>query len=90
MKVIVLGAGVVGTACAWYLAKAGHEVRVIDRQEGARANVEAAGVTFDALFTVADLGITPDPAAAGQATLTLWPHALNANGMFIAAWQRKS
>ena len=32
----------------------------------------------------------PDPAAAGQATLTLWPHALNANGMFIAAWQRKS
>jgi D-amino-acid dehydrogenase len=35
MKVVVLGAGVVGTASAWYLAKAGHEVTVIDRQKGA-------------------------------------------------------
>ncbi len=35
MKVLVLGAGVVGTAAAWYLAKAGHSVAVIDRQDGA-------------------------------------------------------
>jgi len=34
MKVLVLGAGVIGTACAWYLAKAGHEVVVVDRQPG--------------------------------------------------------
>ncbi len=32
MKVLVLGAGVVGVASAWYLAEAGHEVRVLDRQ----------------------------------------------------------
>lgn len=32
MKVLVLGAGVVGVTNAWYLAKAGHEVTVIDRQ----------------------------------------------------------
>lgn len=32
MKVIVLGAGVVGIAGAWYLRQAGHEVTVIDRQ----------------------------------------------------------
>ena len=32
MRVLVLGAGVVGTASAWYLAKAGHEVTVVDRQ----------------------------------------------------------
>jgi D-amino-acid dehydrogenase len=32
MKVIVLGAGVIGTASAWYLARAGHEVLVVDRQ----------------------------------------------------------
>ena len=32
MKVIVLGSGVVGTTTAWYLARAGHEVEVIDRQ----------------------------------------------------------
>jgi D-amino-acid dehydrogenase len=29
---MVLGAGVVGTASAWYLARAGHEVTVVDRQ----------------------------------------------------------
>ena len=33
-------------------------IATIDRQEGARQNVEAAGIAFDALFTVADLGIT--------------------------------
>ncbi|MBI2316870.1 MAG: D-amino acid dehydrogenase [Betaproteobacteria bacterium] len=32
MKIVVLGAGVVGTTAAWYLAKAGHEVTVLDRQ----------------------------------------------------------
>ena len=35
MKVAVLGAGVIGTASAWYLSQAGHEVRVIDRQNAA-------------------------------------------------------
>src|ERR671929_1752381 len=35
LKVIVLGAGVVGVTSAWYLAQAGHEVTVIDRQPGA-------------------------------------------------------
>ncbi len=34
MKVVVLGAGVVGTATAYYLARAGHEVEVIERQSG--------------------------------------------------------
>ncbi len=34
MKVIVLGAGIIGTASAWFLHKAGHEVTVIDRQPG--------------------------------------------------------
>ena len=32
MRVAVLGAGVIGVASAWYLADAGHEVTVIDRQ----------------------------------------------------------
>ncbi|GAJ30186.1 D-amino acid dehydrogenase [Acidomonas methanolica] len=34
MKIIVLGAGVVGVTTAWYLAEQGHEVEVIDRQPG--------------------------------------------------------
>ena len=35
MKVVVLGAGVVGVASAWYLSKAGHEVTVVDRHNTA-------------------------------------------------------
>ncbi|MGC4090787.1 MAG: D-amino acid dehydrogenase [Polyangiaceae bacterium] len=35
MRVLVLGAGVVGVTSAWYLAEAGHEVTVVDRQPGA-------------------------------------------------------
>ena len=34
MRVLVLGAGVVGVTAAWYLAADGHEVTVIDRQRG--------------------------------------------------------
>jgi D-amino-acid dehydrogenase len=35
MKVIVMGAGVVGVTTAYYLAKAGCEVTIVDRQSGA-------------------------------------------------------
>ena len=35
MRVLILGAGVVGVSSAWYLAKAGHQVTVVDRQPGA-------------------------------------------------------
>jgi D-amino-acid dehydrogenase len=34
VKVIVMGAGVIGVTTAWYLAKAGAEVVVLDRQTG--------------------------------------------------------
>lgn len=39
-------------------AKVERIVAVIDRQEGARENIEGAGFAFDSLFTKADLGIT--------------------------------
>ena len=34
MKVLVLGSGVIGVTSAWYLARSGHDVTVIDRQPG--------------------------------------------------------
>jgi D-amino-acid dehydrogenase len=35
LRVLILGAGVIGVSSAWYLAKAGHEVTVVDRQPAA-------------------------------------------------------
>jgi D-amino-acid dehydrogenase len=34
MRIVVLGAGVIGVTAAWYLAADGHEVTVVDRQSG--------------------------------------------------------
>lgn len=34
MHVLVLGSGVIGTTIAYYLARAGHQVTVVDRQPG--------------------------------------------------------
>ncbi len=42
MHVVILGSGVVGVASAWYLARAGHQVTVLDRQPDA-ALVSTAG-----------------------------------------------
>ena len=35
MKVVVLGAGIIGVSTAWHLLQRGHEVVVVDRQPGA-------------------------------------------------------
>ena len=40
VKIVVLGAGVVGTAAAYWLARDGHEVTVVERHPGAGAGHE--------------------------------------------------
>jgi D-amino-acid dehydrogenase len=35
VKVLVLGAGVIGTTTAWFLRERGHEVTVVERQSAA-------------------------------------------------------
>ena len=35
MKVVVLGAGIIGISTAWHLVERGHAVTVVDRQKGA-------------------------------------------------------
>ncbi len=42
MKVIVLGGGIIGTASAWYLAQAGHEVSVVERLGGVALDTSLA------------------------------------------------
>ena len=34
MQITILGSGVIGVTTAYYLAKLGHEVTVVDREEG--------------------------------------------------------
>lgn len=51
MKVMVLGAGIVGVSTAWYLQAAGHEVELVDRQgdaalETSYANGAQISVSF--------------------------------------------
>ncbi|SLM63381.1 MULTISPECIES: D-amino acid dehydrogenase [Dickeya] len=42
MKVVVLGSGIIGVSTAWYLACAGHDVTVIDRQAEVAQETSAA------------------------------------------------
>jgi D-amino-acid dehydrogenase len=42
MKIIVIGAGIVGLATAWRLSKAGHEVTIVDRAASAGAGASFA------------------------------------------------
>jgi D-amino-acid dehydrogenase len=51
VKVLVLGAGVVGTAAAYYLNRAGHEVTVIERNEGAGLETSFANGGIVGAFT---------------------------------------
>lgn len=43
MKVIILGAGVIGVTSAWYLSQLGHDVTVIDRQPEAASETSSTG-----------------------------------------------
>jgi len=51
VKVLVLGAGVVGTAAAYYLNRAGHEVTVIERNAGAGMETSFANGGIVSAFT---------------------------------------
>jgi D-amino-acid dehydrogenase len=42
MKVIVLGAGIIGVSTAWHLLQAGHEVTLVDRQSEAASETSFA------------------------------------------------
>ena len=51
MRVLVFGAGVVGTAAAYYLNRAGHEVTVIERNPGAGLETSFANGGIVSAFT---------------------------------------
>ena len=51
MKVLILGSGVIGVTSAYYLARAGHEVTVVDRQP--EPALEVAAIAHRAAPTIA-------------------------------------
>jgi D-amino-acid dehydrogenase len=52
-EIIIVGAGVVGLACAWHLLERGHGVTVLDRGEPGR------GASFGNAGTIAPYGVIP-------------------------------
>lgn len=69
MKVLVLGAGVIGTSTAWYLAGAGHEVVVADRRDGAGLETSFAN---GGQISVSHAEPWANPDAPGQILQWLW------------------
>ena len=81
MRVVILGAGVIGVTSAWYLAQAGHEVTMIVREAFERKRADflpsSAGRAATSALLVAGL-LYLQPAfrladAAGPATCTAPP-----------------
>jgi D-amino-acid dehydrogenase len=69
MKVLVLGAGVVGTATAWYLTARGHEVTVLDRREGPGLETSFAN---GAQISACHAEPWANPEAPGQILKWIW------------------
>jgi len=69
MRILVLGAGVVGVAAAFYLARDGHEVTVIERHEAA-----ALGTSYSnaGLVSPGDATAWASPAALKTFLRALW------------------
>ena len=68
MKILVIGAGAIGLSCAYYLAKAGAEVTVLDAAEpGAGASRRNAGWVVPSMSEP-----VPSPAALRQAVRWAW------------------
>jgi ketopantoate reductase len=69
MKILVLGAGVVGTTYAWQLSNAGHDVSLLVR-ESKREQVERAGIHIryrdERLKTSQSMEVTYRPAVVDQ------------------------
>lgn len=60
MRVIVLGAGVIGAATAYYLARDGHQVTLVDRHEGVAREASYANggqLSYSYVAPLADPGV---------------------------------
>ena len=66
MKVVVLGAGLLGVTSAYYLQQLGHEVIVLDRQATPAAETSFACATrCERTLTPGATGAAPTPSPTG-------------------------
>src|SRR5690348_17227042 len=62
MKILILGAGVAGVACAYHFWRDGHEVKVIDRNEGVALETSFANggqLSYSYVAPLASPGVIP-------------------------------
>ncbi|MEW5863509.1 MAG: D-amino acid dehydrogenase [Pseudomonadota bacterium] len=69
MRIVVLGAGLAGVTTAWFLARDGHEVLVIDREPAVAA---AASFANGGIIAASRPFPWPGPHMAGQFLRALW------------------
>ena len=94
MRVVVIGAGVVGLCCAWHLARMGGQVMVLDGAEpGSGASSGNAGaISAGSVAPLAMPGVLKtvpqmltDPKAALHIPLSYWPKAFPWLWQFVAS-----
>jgi glycine oxidase len=82
MRVRILGAGIIGLACAWELERRGHQVTVIDPAPGSGASHAAAGM----LCPAGELWHGEEELfRLGRASAALWPAFAGALGVPLHA-----
>ena len=63
---VIIGGGPSGSACAYWLAKAGWDVAVVERKEFPRAKTCGDGLTPRSVRQLADMGLEETVAATGH------------------------
>ncbi len=77
--VVVIGAGPSGSACAYWLARAGWRVCVVEKKEFPRAKTCGDGLTPRSVRQLADMGLEPEVAAHGHRFGGLRAHGFGAS-----------
>ena len=58
MRIAILGAGVAGLTTAWYLARDGHEVEVIERNHGVKIDIDEIPLDDEKTYALYQRGDT--------------------------------
>lgn len=83
--VAVIGAGILGRTCAWYLSEAGHQVSLFEKNASPQEALPASWVGAGMLTPNTELDMPPSLLTDARQSLALWPdfiERLNAQSLF--------